>query len=186
MKKIVTVVLSVCVLLTSSTGVFAGPKKATAGTLACGGNQLIRNGGTEFHQSNYVFRNLNDVSSINIDGIRIYNALGIQIADYPGSALPKFTNGILGSLDSSLDAHQTAQLISRDLFGNAGFAKSERPVQVIIDWSSSAPVTPLKVSLVRLVRERTVTADSLGNTVIKYGSELSRHRSGCNMIGLVR
>lgn len=187
MKKILTIILSSAMLMSAAATTQAGGmKKAVSGTLACGGNQLIRNGGTEFHQTNYVFRNFNSFESIDINRIRVYDANGSLLSDYSGAALPDFTNSVLGPLDNSLQPYQTAQLGTRSFFGDLGLSKSQRPLQVLIDWSAYVPVTPLKVSLVRVVRERIVTTDSLGNQVVKQGVERSRHRSGCKAIELNR
>ena len=55
MKKLLTIILSSTMLISAAiTAEAGGMKKAVSGTLACGGNQLIRNGGKEFHQTNYV------------------------------------------------------------------------------------------------------------------------------------
>ena len=103
-----------------------GNRTATSGVIVCGGNQLIRNGGTEFHQTNYIFRNYDESIAINIERIRVYNASGLLLHDYPGSALPGFTNGVLGPMDNSLESFQSAQLSSQEFFGNSGLNAAER------------------------------------------------------------
>jgi len=164
----------------------SGTKKALSGTVACGGSQFIRNGGNEFHQASYIMRNFDGSAEIHIERIRFFDATGNLVADFPGTSLPEFTNGILGPQDNVLETNQTAQLGTRNVFGDQGFSSSDRPLQVLIDWNSISPVKPLNVSMVRSVRERIVKIDATGNQIVKYGEERSRHRSACRVIELQR
>lgn len=183
MKKYLVAAISCSMLLGVGSALqAAGLKKAIGGTVACGGNQLIRNGGNEFHQTHYILRNLDENNAINIDRIRFYDAMGNLIADYAGGVLPEFTNAVLGPLDKSLEPMQSAQLGTRDVFGNQGFPAAQRPLQMRLDWSASDPVYSLSVSLVRTVRQRTVTTDSQGNALVKYGEERSRHSGTCETV----
>jgi len=183
MNKKITKILSIVVTISAFGSAQADVSRtATSGIIACGGNQLIRNGGSEFHQTNYVLRNFDSSNSISIKRISVYNASGVLLMDYPETALPNFTNGVLSPQDNSLESFQTAQLSTQEFFGNSGLNANDRPIQVIFEWQSYEPVKPLSISSVRTVRDRIVTVDALGNQVIKQGDERSRHQGQCTVL----
>lgn len=186
MKNAFAILLSAFALALIACNAQAGTRKAISGVLACGGNQLIRYGGSEFHKTNYVLRNYNALESIDIDRIRVYDATGNLISDFPGTALPRFTNKVLGPTDNSLQPMQTAQFGTEAFFGDSGLAKTARPLQVLIDWSAATLVKPLSASSVRVVRERIVSSDALGNPVVQQGTERSRHQARCRAIEVIR
>lgn len=183
-----TMTLLFCLLLLSHTYAIAGHadsnQRATSGTIRCGGNQAIRNGGDEFQYANYVLRNYNTNFDIRIDRMRFLDATGATMFDFT-TPLPSFFNGILGGADNILEANQTALLRSFDIFGMINIPKLKRPIQVIINWSSTTnnKVLLLESATVRLARERIVTIDpNTGAQLIKLGAERSRHLYECRTV----
>lgn len=156
---------------------------AMSGTIACGGNHVIRNGGNEFQLTQFVLRNYNQTNSIRLDRIRFYNATGSLILDFDGSALPKFINGVLGPMDNQLEPFQTALLRSFDIFADSSLGKKQRPIQVWFDWSADVRVKGPKITIVRQARERIEIIDpTTGLNTVKLGAERSRHRSPCHKV----
>lgn len=188
MKKLITTgLVGLCVTIFSIGTVTAGHAdrgaRAVAATVACGGNQVVRNRGDEFQASVYVLRNYNSKSPIYIDRIRFIDATGVTMFDFPGSALPVFFNGVLGPTDNSLEPHQTAQLRSIDVLGLSSLPRSKRPIQVLIDWSADDRALLLETALVRLARERIVTIDpDTGAEIVRMGKERGRHLYECRTI----
>ena len=173
MKKILTGLFGLLVAIGPISTAFAdaadGTARAYSGTVACGGNQAVRNGGKEFQGAVYVLRNYDPHTTINIDRIRFFDSHGVVTHDFTG-VLPTVVNGVLGPGDPTLEPNQTAQLRSWDVLGMAGLPLAKRPIQVRIDWSADGKPLLLEVGLVRLARERIVTA-----TGVKLGAERSRH-----------
>lgn len=160
-----------------------GGKKAYRGTVVCGGNHFIRNGGKEMQWANYVLRNYNKNSPIQIDRIRAYSAQGVLMKDYVGTNMPAARNGVIGSGDNVIDPFQTAHVRTLDILGNQGLSLADRPIQVRINWSAAQPVKLLESSLVRIARERIVQTDpNTGAQTIKYGAERGRHLYECRTI----
>ncbi|MFV1993348.1 MAG: hypothetical protein ACC635_05535 [Acidiferrobacterales bacterium] len=156
-----------------------GTARAYGGTVACGGNQAVRNGGNEFQGAVYVLRNYDPSISINIDRIRFFDSHGVVTHTFlgGGGGLPPFVNHVLGPLDYTLEPNQTAQLRSWDVLGMAGLPLSKRPIQVKIDWSSQGKPLLLETGLVRVARERIVTVSG-----VKLGAERGRHLYECRTI----
>lgn len=180
MRKILAGIFTLLISLGPVTSVFAGhadgAARAARGTVACGGNQVIRDGGNEFQAAIYVLRNYDPSISINIDRIRFYDSHGVLTHDFAG-ALPTFVNGVLSPVDSTLEPNQTAQLRSWDIFGLTGLPLNERPIQMIIDWSANGRPLLLEAGLVRVARDRIVTP-----TGVTLGAERSRHHYDCRTI----
>jgi hypothetical protein len=175
------------VLLTTSSVSFAGhaddTTRALNGTVACGGNHFRRLNGTERQFSAWTFRNFDDRLTILIDRIRIYDATGQLRADFPGTALPSFSNGDLGGTDNALEPHQTATLTTLDVFGDANFPRPERPLQMIVDWNANGRTLLLELSHARLARDRIVNPDT---GEVRLGNERSRHQYDCRHIRIGR
>ncbi len=153
-----------------------GATRAYGGTVACGGNQAVRNGGNEFQGSVYVLRNYDPDIAIKINRIRFIDSHGVVTHDFNG-VLPTFVNGVLSPFDPILEPNQTAQLRGWDVLGMAGLPLNKRPIQVRIDWSSQGKPLLLEVGLVRVARERIVTG-----TGVKLGAERGRHLYECRTI----
>jgi hypothetical protein len=183
MKKLLAGFFGLLFTLGPVTNVFAGhadgTTRAIKGTVACGGNQVIRNGGQEFQGAIYVLRNYDPRIPISIDRIRFYDSSGNITHDFlgGGGGLPTFINGILGPLDNTLEPNQTAQLRSWDVLGLTGLPINKRPIQVIIDWSANGRPLLLETGLVRIARKLEITPAGL-----KLGAERSRHLYECRTI----
>ncbi len=181
MKKILTGLFGLLLAVIPISAAFAdaadGTARAYSGTVACGGNQVVRNGGKEFQGAVYVLRNYDPKIAIKIDRIRFFDSHGVVTHNFTG-VLPTFVNGVLGAGDPILDPNQTAQLRSWDVLGMASLPLANRPIQVKIDWSAHGKPLLLEVGLVRLARERIVKPSG----AVKLGAERSRHLYECRTI----
>ncbi|HEB58609.1 MAG TPA: hypothetical protein ENJ01_05245 [Gammaproteobacteria bacterium] len=179
---LVTMVLSFATTRVMASAADLGRHGAT-GVIICGGNQLMRNKGSEFHWTAWTLRNFDNHATLFIERMRFIDARGNTLYDSAISGLPVFVNGVLGPLDNGLDPHQTALLSSRDVFGrDVALPKTQRPIQLIIDWSAESHALTLDAVAVRVVRERAVTDDGAGNVTVKIGAERSRHASACRTV----
>lgn len=125
--------------------------KGVEGTVRCGGNNFLRERGTEVHFSAYVLRNYSS-NPITIDSLRFFNARGGVIFDSAVDGFPPFENGVLGPLDNVLGPNQTANLHSDDVL--PFLPGNRRPIQLEIVWSAPTPVLTLEAALVRITRAR--------------------------------
>jgi hypothetical protein len=126
--------------------------KAKKGVVRCGGNNNLRQGGTEIQFSSYTFRNFNAAASITIERLTFFDATGAVLFDSNASGFPAFANGVLGPADQVLDANQTAQLDTPDLL--PFLPETLRPIQLEIVWSASEKVLLLHASQTRIGRQR--------------------------------
>lgn len=118
------------------------------GSIACGGNHFERQDGQERHFSAYLVRNFDPREAIDIVGIRVYDARGEQVADYPADALPATFNKVLAPGEHRLPSHATALWRSHELIPK----DARHPFQVIFDWSAAAGVWGPVITHSRLVR----------------------------------
>jgi hypothetical protein len=148
--------------------------KARQGTVRCGGNNFLRQGGTEVHFTSYNLRNYGS-APITIERMTFFDATGAVLFDTNTSGFPVFSNGVLGPADQVLEPNQTAGLDSADLL--PFLPQTQRPIQLEITWSAPERVLILDVALVRIARQRDpVTGQQL--------QERSRHLRDCRTIGL--
>jgi hypothetical protein len=144
-------ILAATIFSLSFTG--ATPADAAQGFLRCGGNNFVRGtNNTEVNTGSITFRNFNATQPITITRLVIYNAPGVIIFDSAVSGLPAFANGLLGPADNTLDAHQTSNVFYDSFLPFQ--AQNDRPLQTLIQWTSSVPVLPLGVTMQQVVRER--------------------------------
>jgi hypothetical protein len=139
--------------------------KLRAGTFACGGNHFSRVGGTEQHRSAYVISNPNREITVALDRVRVFDANGNVLFDYPSDPLP-------ASVKLELGPYETTQIHSFDILTEE-LSPSDRPMQTHIEWSnleSQRGLVP-SVGLVRTVRNAS------------DGSERSRASAECRLIG---
>jgi hypothetical protein len=138
--------------------------KARGGMLACGGNHFSRLAGSELHRTSYIFRNFNAGATITIESVRVFDANGNILFDFPGIGLPAHVKTELGPNETT--QINTADILFEDL------DSADRPIQTHVGWSSgrSHRYIPLNGSTVRTVR------------VAGTGAELSRTSSECNFI----
>lgn len=142
--------------------------KLHSGTFACGGNHFLRVGGTEQHRSVYVISNPNPEITIALDRVRVFDANGQVLFDYPSDALPT-------SVKLELGPYETTQINSFDILTEE-LRPSDRPMQTHIEWSNlgSRPGLAPSVGLVRTVRN------------VSDGAERSRASAECRLIGFER
>lgn len=142
--------------------------KLRAGTFACGGNHFLRVGGTEQHRSVYVISNPNPEITVALDRVRVFDANGNVLFDFPSDPLP-------ASVKQDLGPYETTQINSFDILTEE-LGPPDRPMQTHIEWSSlegRRGIAP-SVGLVRTVRN---TSD---------GAERSRASAECRLIGFER
>lgn len=139
-----------------------------AGTFACGGNHFSRLGGTEQHRSVYVISNPNPRVTVTLDRLRLFDANGNLLFDFPDDALPD-------SVKPQLGPYETTQINSFDIL-NDELTSERRPIQTHIEWSNldRRRGVPPSVGLVRTVR------------VADTGVERSRASAECRLIDFVR
>ena len=142
--------------------------KLRAGTFACGGNHFLRVGGTEQHRSVYVISNPNPEITVALDRVRVFDANGKVLFDFPNDALP-------ASVKLELGPYETTQINSFDILIEE-LTSQDRPMQTHIEWSNlenRRGVAP-SVGLVRTVRN------------VSDGAERSRTSAECRLIGFER
>ena len=142
--------------------------KLRAGTFACGGNHFLRVGGTEQHRSVYVIRNPNPEIAVALDRVRVFDANGNVLFDFPNDPLP-------ASVKPDLGPYETTQINSFDIL-NEELTSPDRPMQTHIEWSNPEGRRGLapSVGLVRTVRN------------VSDGAERSRASAECRMIRFER
>jgi len=142
--------------------------KLRAGTFVCGGNHFVRVDGTEQHRSVYVISNPNPEITVALDRVRVFDANGQVLFDYPSDALPK-------NVKPELAPYETTQVNSADILTEE-LAPSDRPMQTLIEWSNLDGRRGLapSVGLVRTVRNES------------DGAERSRASVECRLIGFER
>jgi hypothetical protein len=142
--------------------------KLHAGTFACGGNHFLRVGGTEQHRSVYVISNPNSDITVALDRVRVFDANGQVLFDYPIDPLPT-------SVKPELGPYETTQINSFDILTEE-LSPSDRPMQTHIEWSNLDGRRGLapSVGLVRTVRN------------VSDGAERSRASAECRLIGFER
>ena len=131
-----------------------GGNAPVSGTIVCGGfYNITPDPMAPTHRFRLIFKNINEHADIKIERGRIYFKDGTLAADTDVSGyLPTGLNGILGGDKDILGPHQTEMYYSEYLFG---YMEGQIPplqtgnVQVVIDWSSSGNVAPLKIGVVR-------------------------------------
>lgn len=176
--------LSMLILITVPYSVVATSKdsvrKVQSATVFCGGNHAFARRNSQAHRSIYILRNLSDRRSISIDRIRFYTADGNVAVEYTAPDLPVFINRVLGSGDTVLAPHETAQFRSQEIFGDVAINRRLRPLQMSVDWSSDEDVLSLQVSHVRTVSQAYEMVDPMtGIMSLVIGPEDARHSSGC-------
>lgn len=120
-------------LIVSSTAIAQELERGRDGTLACGGSHGFRNGNTEITFTNYLFRNFNERTTITIESITLYSADGMVVSDMP------YPNPFPSGFDNVLDPNQTAQLSTRDIFGDSpATAPPSNQLQAIVKWTADA------------------------------------------------
>jgi hypothetical protein len=142
--------------------------KVRGGTLACGGNHFSRIEGTELHRTSYIFRNFSGYATVTIKRVRVFDANGNVLFDFPGVELPASANTVLGP-------HQTTQINTADILFE-DLDSTARPIQSHVEWSygQRQKDVALSGSTVRTVRD----SDT--------GTELSRADSECKLIDFRR
>ena len=142
--------------------------KVRGGTLACGGNHFSRIEGTELHRTSYIFRNFSGYATVTIKRVRVFDANGNVLFDFPGVELPASANTVLGP-------HQTTQINTADILFE-DLDSTARPIQSHVEWSygQRQKDVALSGSTVRTVRD----SDT--------GTELSRADSECKLIAFRR
>jgi hypothetical protein len=151
--------------------------KARQGVVRCGGNQFIRQNGSEIHFTTYTIRNVSSTTPITVERLTFFDATGGVLFDSSISGFPLFQGGVLGPADNVLEPNQTTQLNSNDVILTF-LPENLRPIQLEITWSAPERVLTLQASAVRIVRQR----DSSGAQL----AERSRDASGCRTIDLRR
>ena len=139
-----------------------------AGTFACGGNHFSRVSGTEQHRSVYVISNPNPDITVALDRVRVFDANGNTLFDFPNDPLP-------ASVKLELGPYETTQINSFDIL-TTELTSLDRPMQTHIEWSNleSRPGLAPSVGLVRTVRNAS------------DGAERSRANAECRLIDLER
>jgi len=137
--------------------------KFRGGMLACGGNHFSRVAGTELHRTSYNLRNFSRVDTATIERVRVFDANGIVLYEFPGTDLPASVKTELGPYEST--QINTADILVDELNAN------DRPIQAHIKWSyeGGRKDIPINGSTVRTVR----AADT--------GNERSRASSECRI-----
>lgn len=118
----------------------------------CPANNFRRLSNTEVQTTSLTLRNFDPVHPVTITRLVIYNAPGVIIYDSTILGLPAFTNGILGPTNNTLNARQTSTV-----FVDAFLPYQEqttRPLQLLVEWSSTPSALPLHVGAVTVVREQ--------------------------------
>jgi hypothetical protein len=143
--------------------------KLRAGTFACGGNHFVRVDDTEQHRSVYVISNPNPEITVALDRVRVFDANGRVIFDYPSD------DDLPASVKPELGPYETTQINSSDILTEELTAQ-ERPMQTHIEWSNLGSRRGLapSVGLVRTVRN------------VSGGAERSRASAECRLIGFER
>ena len=142
---------------------------ARQGLVRCGGNNFLRVSNTEMHQTAYTLRNFDPAQPIVINGLRIFNATGAIIYDSAVSGLPAALNGLIGPANNILNPRQSTTILTADFL--PFLAQTERPIQLLLAWSSANPAMPLDVGASRIVRERDPTTGALGAERARSGGK---------------
>jgi len=122
--------------------------RAREGTLACVGNHLLRQGGSEISFSGYSFRNFNPNSEITIDSVTIYDAKGTILTSLVGGMFPPGFNQVLGP-------NQTTSFTTRDIFGDSDIrSRAAIPLQTIVKWRADKRGFALFANVARQDRGR--------------------------------
>lgn len=155
-------------LLSSSLAMATGNKddsRIRGGTLACGGSHFSRLAGGELHRTSYNFRNFSGHATVTIKRVRVFDANGNVLFDFPDDALPV-------SVKTELGPHATTQINTADILFE-DLAPADRPIQTHVEWSYGRghKDSALNGSAVRTVR----MADT--------GAEQSRASSECKSTG---
>jgi len=142
----------------------ADGNEVRGGTLLCGGNHFSRLAGTELHRTSYIFRNYNAYAKVRIESVRVFDANGNVLFDFPSVELP-------ASVKTELGPYETTQINTADLLIEE-LDPAARPIQNHVEWSydRGRNRVPLNGSTVRTVW----AADT--------GAELSRASSECKVI----
>jgi len=143
-----------------------------SGTLACGGNHFVRDGGRELHTTSYSLRNYASEGTITIESVTIYDASAAVIYDSESSGFP--------GPRTELGPHQSESFNTRAILAY-GLPSDLRPIQAIFRWSASkkAPDLELRISTTRLARAITgeERARTSGNCIV-LGKSGPRDHSG--------
>src|SRR5688572_32814226 len=70
--------------------------KARQGVVRCGGNNFLRQGGTEIQFTSYSLRNLSSTTPITVERLTFFDATGSVLFDSSVSGFPSFQGGVLG------------------------------------------------------------------------------------------
>jgi hypothetical protein len=137
----------IAILSLSSLSVMADDLFTTrSGRIGCGGTFTATS-----QQSTWDIRNFSDTTTLTIDRMRFYDALGGLRFDSANSGLPVSLNGVLGVGDNKLEPNQTVTYNS-DSLQQQGILVLGMPVpfQFVIDWSAPVKTAPLAGSLTRI------------------------------------
>lgn len=155
-KSILATVVGLCFAASINTAIAGESEmdlKARQGTVRCGGNQLLRQGGNEIQFTSYVLRNFSSTTPITIRRLVFFDANGGVLYDTTTSGFPAFENGVLGTANQVLGANRTALLDTIGLLP-LNLPNTQRPIQLEIDWAAPEKVLTLDVSLVRIAQRR--------------------------------
>ncbi|MEM7444923.1 MAG: hypothetical protein AAF414_16500 [Pseudomonadota bacterium] len=150
--SVISAVVGFAALSFTQPGIAQDRDTADGGTFGCiSGTHRDRSDTNESQSSRYHIANFDEEGAIQIDQIRVYDAEGTLRCDYPGTdAFPDHAE-----FRQQIAPHQTSIFRSSDWAdcsnGITDLARNERPVQVLIDWSTvdDEVVIPVVASILR-------------------------------------
>ena len=152
-----------------------GAATARQGVIRCGGNNFLRLGGTEIHQSFWVFRNFDSAIPIVFDRMRVWDATGAVLFDSNATGLPSSEDGQIGAGNNVLAPNQTTQFDSSTIV--PFLAATNRPIQLELAWSAAKAALSLDGIAVRTSRQRDPATGAIQ-------TERGRHAVECRSIFL--
>ena len=114
-------------LLLSSSLTQSDGNKVRGGTLACGGNHYSRVAGSELHRTSYIFRNFSVYATVTIESVRVFDAKGNVLFDFPSAVL-------LANVKTELGPYEATQINTADILVEE-LEAAARPIQSHIEWA---------------------------------------------------
>ena len=144
--------------------------KIKKGKLACVVGHRFRNNGNELTFTGVRFRNFDPTATLTIEDIKIYSGAGVVLKDFVDLQPLLFNGEILGP-------NQTTGFDTIDVFGATDPGAGNRPVQIVVKWSSNERFSlELWGNVARTDRKRDKTDGSLGQRLARGLLRCARFR----------
>jgi hypothetical protein len=141
---------------------------ARDGVVRCGGNNHLRQGGTEVRFNSFSLHNFDSATPITITRMRFFDGSGAVLLDsLTSGGLPPSQSGLLGGANNVLAPNQSVAFHSVDFL--QFLPQNSRPIQMELTWSAAKSAQVLYVTTSPMVRQWDSSTNQQGSTRAKGG-----------------